>query len=1167
MEMSNPVNEQQVSATSPSRSRRSSATPVDSSQRATHATDQNTPGQARPTTRSVSAVTNHATQSRGYPLHEFHSLLEAAQRIANSAPFDTEGHRWREDDQPEPIIHLRRRRAGDLSQRRILLREYSGRPHVPGEDSGSEGEDDENEMDSETNDRREQSDALNPWPNSNPMRGVEDSDTNMPSSHPTDSASGEISRTRPDHGRTRDRQPEDEEERDLLEQALARSRAARSRFETENRRSTLSDSQGARYSTTGSLPTSQSFFDWAPEPPTTTEPSPSIFRSRSRATSIRRWRPAERLQDYASNHARRDSGNAPPTLQPSVNGSNTTWADVGTTAPSTRVTDTNLRSHEDVVDRVERALQQYRIARRALRPQSDDIAFEALPSGEAAQSASSRALRNRTSIGNAPISDSSNVTPITSDTPDPVYDLDSSGWIRLPTTHSGDLSTTAVPSIRPPTAGFQRPREDPLRQRIRDQIRERRRRGAQQILETGTGRETPLARGPLFEGSSNPALAPPSDTRRMIEQVRQANMREQSVEFKRARGALQYLARLRDTDITEVKAWTAAAELGLHNKGLEEDVDTNLAWSIDALPRPTFTSWLEPGTTWTGVQDANETGEKPARSYVSHHDTAGAREQRERLDLASRQHESFRTRMGLARDPLERTFLGDGPSDPIGVARHSMQILEDAERSLNSMLERSEELLRENDRQLQDNDEQLRQNRERLRDTDRRLTLLDEAVRRRAETRSRHVLTSDPPLPVITTDSDWWNVKVTLHSIDERQMTVSGTMTASHKLNRPSHSVTSSMPDTTEQDSSGDTSMDSFFTGDIVDFVNHGLDTLPSSNPYRGTNNSANARHRRQQDEWKVGGPETDLNYWAGIGPFKREIDRAIKVKEKQNDVARTMRVDGEQSEKRSANGNTTSTSNNDTDMTMDNTDKQRSTSDLSESTLSTPLTEEEKYAVKMTTMADLLCNTKWLNENIGAQGWILMRWKERCFVSPGTDPNPDVRRPWISNQPRESNQHSVAASMLGDDWNVSDLLSHDRLRRRRERDTRVWSTNAAEREELATTTSHPSSTSRVGINVTTTTDSGSGSRPSASAWGLTISGFYYVALERKTGRVEALYYDCGSTPFQRLKMSPETLYRVPSGSSSRRRGEHQDGDKDEETTDFSGIVGLKTGFSVVEFR
>lgn len=42
------------------------------------------------------------------------------------------------------------------------------------------------------------------------------------------------------------------------------------------------------------------------------------------------------------------------------------------------------------------------------------------------------------------------------------------------------------------------------------------------------------------------------------------------------------------------------------------------------------------------------------------------------------------------------------------------------------------------------------------------------------------------------------------------------------------------------------------------------------------------------------------------------------------------------------------------------------------------------------------------------------------------------------------------------------------------------------------------------------------------ASWGLTISGFYYVALRRQTGEIDGLYYDPGSLPFQVLELRPE---------------------------------------------
>jgi hypothetical protein len=44
---------------------------------------------------------------------------------------------------------------------------------------------------------------------------------------------------------------------------------------------------------------------------------------------------------------------------------------------------------------------------------------------------------------------------------------------------------------------------------------------------------------------------------------------------------------------------------------------------------------------------------------------------------------------------------------------------------------------------------------------------------------------------------------------------------------------------------------------------------------------------------------------------------------------------------------------------------------------------------------------------------------------------------------------------------------------------------------------------------------------------GLTIAGFYYVALHRLTGQLRGFYYDPASSPFQELNL------RVCSGSSS----------------------------------
>lgn len=50
---------------------------------------------------------------------------------------------------------------------------------------------------------------------------------------------------------------------------------------------------------------------------------------------------------------------------------------------------------------------------------------------------------------------------------------------------------------------------------------------------------------------------------------------------------------------------------------------------------------------------------------------------------------------------------------------------------------------------------------------------------------------------------------------------------------------------------------------------------------------------------------------------------------------------------------------------------------------------------------------------------------------------------------------------------------------------------------------------------------------PTDSRQGLTISGFYYISLRREDGRIEGLYYDPGSSPYQQLSLKPETAKMV----------------------------------------
>lgn len=85
------------------------------------------------------------------------------------------------------------------------------------------------------------------------------------------------------------------------------------------------------------------------------------------------------------------------------------------------------------------------------------------------------------------------------------------------------------------------------------------------------------------------------------------------------------------------------------------------------------------------------------------------------------------------------------------------------------------------------------------------------------------------------------------------------------------------------------------------------------------------------------------------------------------------------------------------------------------------------------------------------------------------------------------------------------------------------------------------------------------GNRVSTS-WGLTIRGFYYVAVHRFTGRIEALYYDTGSQPFQELKMRP---YVVGKDSADGGFGREMSADNATGMHD----IGIRSEFGVFEFR
>lgn len=118
------------------------------------------------------------------------------------------------------------------------------------------------------------------------------------------------------------------------------------------------------------------------------------------------------------------------------------------------------------------------------------------------------------------------------------------------------------------------------------------------------------------------------------------------------------------------------------------------------------------------------------------------------------------------------------------------------------------------------------------------------------------------------------------------------------------------------------------------------------------------------------------------------------------------------------------------------------------------------------------LTSRRWFNDVLSKE-WILMRWKERCFVKP------------LNRSTSQLSAHSSAApAVLTPSTSFSSSREYN--------STHDWSGGNGDSEQGSFD------------------DSGCG---------LTISGFYYVCLRRSDGKLEGLYYDPQSSPYQCLKL------------------------------------------------
>jgi hypothetical protein len=298
--------------------------------------------------------------------------------------------------------------------------------------------------------------------------------------------------------------------------------------------------------------------------------------------------------------------------------------------------------------------------------------------------------------------------------------------------------------------------------------------------------------------------------------------------------------------------------------------------------------------------------------------------------------------------------------------------------------------------------------------------------------RSATSLSSHPTQVAHFRNQNGWPVNVTIATVDWVTMTLSGTMSASHMPDN----LSSVQQSTSSAHTTPTSSVSSCFTGEIIDFRRQPLET------------------EKEGRDYEVGGLGVDARYWQRLGPFKKEIERVRHLQgRKRSEYQQNSplwdafrKAAGQEAENKEFHGSAGGSATSLAPATLEPQPK-------------TFETEEDKEVEADRIMARCLGSAKWMDENVGNE-WILMRWKERCFVpAPGNSNNP-----------------SPTSAIL--------------------------------------TTTAPSAAPSAAA--------GAPSNNGSTSLGLTISGFYYIALNRLTGEIDGLYYDPGSQPYQPLKMVPE---------------------------------------------
>ena len=144
--------------------------------------------------------------------------------------------------------------------------------------------------------------------------------------------------------------------------------------------------------------------------------------------------------------------------------------------------------------------------------------------------------------------------------------------------------------------------------------------------------------------------------------------------------------------------------------------------------------------------------------------------------------------------------------------------------------------------------------------------------------------------------------------------------------------------------------------------------------------------------------------------------------------------------------------------------------------------------------LGELVLRSEWLTKE-WREKYVLMRWKERCFVPAAhlRTPHPQILRSAATNA---DSDHTSASSS-------TPMPQHNTTPAPTPRPRGPPDENRNPSGELETHTAD-------------------GSAASTPSFGLSIKGFYYVCMRRSDGAIEGLYFDPQSSPYQRLRMGVE---------------------------------------------